>query len=211
MKEKILQALKTKYSNFGLSEKAFDGVAENLSQTVKEEANIEAAVAGVEWVLKTMQAESDRERGAKAQLEAQLEELKKKQSTKIDQPKEPAPKGEEVPAWAKAILEENKALKEAFASLQTSSISKTRAESLESILEGTSEIFSKATKSSFELLKDADDEKFASWLENIKETAQEDVTRQASYVPGSARSQKNPSDMPSSSDVESAYKYLKGE
>lgn len=209
MKEKILQALKTKYSNFGLSEKAFDGVAENLSQTVKEEANIEAAVAGVEWVLKTMQAESDRERGAKAQLEKQLEELKKK-PTKEDETKDTTQE-EEAPAWAKTILEENKALKEAFTNLQSSSISKTRAESLESILKGTSETFSKATKSSFELLKDADDDKFSSWLENIKETAQEDVTRQASYVPGSARSQKNPSDMPSSSDVENAYKYLKGE
>lgn len=187
MKEKILQALKTKYSNFGLSEKAFDGVAENLSQTVKEEANIETAVAGVEWVLKTMQAESDRERGAKAQLEAQLVELKKKQSGKKDKTKESTLEEEEAPAWAKTILEENKALKEAFTNLQTSSISKTRAESLESILKGTSETFSKATKSSFELLKDADDEKFSSWLENIKETAQEDVTRQASYVPGSGK------------------------
>ena len=210
MKEKILQALKTKYSNFGLSDKAFDGVAENLSQTVKEEANIETAVAGVEWMLKTIQSESDRERGAKAQLEKQLEELKKK-PTKKDDLKEPAPEGEEIPEWAKAILEENKAFKETLTALKTSSISKTRAESLESILKGTSETFSKATKSSFELLKDADDEKFTSWMGNIKETAQEDVTRQASYVPGSGRSSKNPSDMPSSSEVENAYKYLKGE
>ena len=209
MKEKILQALKTKYPNFGLSDKAFDGVAENLSQTVKEEANIETAVAGVEWMLKTMQAESDRERGAKAQLEKQLEELKKK-PTKEDETKDTTQE-EEVPAWAKAILEENKAFKETLAALQTSSVSKSRAESLESILKGTSETFSKATKSSFELLKDAEDEKFTSWLENIKATAQEDVTRQASYVPGSGRSSKNPSDMPSSSDVENAYKYLKGE
>ena len=211
MKEKILQALKTKYSNFGLSDKAFDGVAENLSQTVKEEANIETAVAGVEWMLKTIQSESDRERGAKAQLEKQLEELKKKKPTKKDDPKEPAPEGEEIPEWAKAILEENKAFKETLTALKTSSISKTRAESLESILKGTSETFSKATKSSFELLKDADDEKFTSWMENIKATAQEDVTRQASYVPGSGRSSNNPSDMPSSSEVENAYKYLKGE
>lgn len=209
MKEKILQALKTKYSNFGLNEKAFDGVAENLSQTVKEEANIESAVAGVEWVLKAIQAESDRERGAKAQLEKQLEELKKK-PTEEDETKDTTQEGE-APAWAKAILEENKALKEAFTNLQTSSISKTRAESLESILKGTSETFSKATKSSFELLKDADDEKFSSWLENIKETAQEDVTRQASYVPGSGRTKIDAGDMPTDSDVENAYKYLKGE
>lgn len=187
MKKKILQALKTKYPNFGLSDKAFDGVAENLSQTVKEEANIEAAVAGVEWMLKTIQAESDRERGAKAQLEKELEELKGKQPAKKDEPKEPVPGGEEVPEWAKTILKESEALKEAFAALKTSSVSKTRAESLESILKGTSETFSKATKSSFELLKDADDEKFASWMENIKATAQEDVTRQASYVPGSGK------------------------
>ena len=55
MKTKILSKLKTKYSNLGFGEKAFDGVADYLSKTVTEESQIEAAIAGVEPLLKAFQ------------------------------------------------------------------------------------------------------------------------------------------------------------
>ena len=45
MKTKILQALKTKYSSKGLSEKALDGVASILEKTVTDESQIEAAIS----------------------------------------------------------------------------------------------------------------------------------------------------------------------
>jgi len=59
MKEKILTALKTKYKTLGFSEKAFDGVAEFLSKTVTEEAQIEIAIGGVEVLLKSFQGDVD--------------------------------------------------------------------------------------------------------------------------------------------------------
>ena len=43
MKQKILEALKTKYSKFGFSTKALDGVAETLEKTVTDETKIDNA------------------------------------------------------------------------------------------------------------------------------------------------------------------------
>ena len=50
MKKKILDALKTKYANLGISDSVLDRVAENLAKTVTEEDGIEAAVSSAEIV-----------------------------------------------------------------------------------------------------------------------------------------------------------------
>ena len=78
MKEKILSVLKTKYSNLGFSQKAFDGVASYLEKTVSDESQIETAVGGVEPLLKVFQAESDRARTDYNALKGQYDELKAK-------------------------------------------------------------------------------------------------------------------------------------
>lgn len=77
MKEKIIDALKTKYANLGFGAKAFDGVAEYLAKTVTEETHIETAVSGVEPLLKVFQSDIDRERTEKTALQRQLDEMKK--------------------------------------------------------------------------------------------------------------------------------------
>lgn len=79
MKTKILAALKTKYSNLGLSDKAFDGVAALLVKTVTKDEEIETAVAGseVEALLKSIQSSVDAERTKAAQAAKDLEDYKK--------------------------------------------------------------------------------------------------------------------------------------
>jgi len=101
MKQKLLEALKTKYKNLGFGEKAFDGVAEFLSKTVTEESQIETAVGGVDGLLKSFQGDVDVVRAEKSELQKQLEALTKKPEDKpVD----------DTPAWAKSILESNKTL-----------------------------------------------------------------------------------------------------
>lgn len=79
MKTRILAALKTKYSNLGLSDKAFDGVAALLVKTVTKDEEIETAVAGseVEVLLKSIQSSVDAERTKAAQAAKDLEDYKK--------------------------------------------------------------------------------------------------------------------------------------
>lgn len=89
MKEKIASALKTKYANLGLSQKAFDGVAAFLEKTITNESDIESAIAGddVSALLKAFQGESDSLRTARQKAEKELEEYKTRHpETKTTEP-----------------------------------------------------------------------------------------------------------------------------
>jgi hypothetical protein len=112
MKEKILEALKTKYSNLGLSKETLDGYADYLALSVTEEEGIADAVAKIEGLLKIQQSENDKIRTA---TRRKAEEVKKPEAETIvvkDAAKdpEPAPKKEaegkdnEIPDWAKKLL-----------------------------------------------------------------------------------------------------------
>lgn len=81
MKTKILDALKTKYANLGFNQKALDGVASVLEKTVKEESEINDAVANIEPLLRVFQSDIDRMRTEHATLKSQYEELQKKQQS----------------------------------------------------------------------------------------------------------------------------------
>lgn len=97
MKKKILDALKTKYANLGVSDSVLDRVAENLAKTVTEEDGIEAAVSSAEIVslLKAIQGEGDRLRSEKASLAKEIEELRK-QSGKADPPADSGDDGDKT-------------------------------------------------------------------------------------------------------------------
>lgn len=79
MKRKIIDALKTRYRNLGLGDKAFDGVAAFLEKTVTKEEDIDAAVAGddVSALLRAIQGETDTLRGSNAELQRSLDELRR--------------------------------------------------------------------------------------------------------------------------------------
>lgn len=78
MKEKIINALKTKYSNLGFGQKVFDGVASYLEKTVTEDSQIETVVTGVEPLLKAFQSDVDKIRTEKSSLQKQFDEYKEK-------------------------------------------------------------------------------------------------------------------------------------
>ena len=106
MKTKILSKLKTKYSNLGFGEKAFDGVADYLSKTVTEESQIEAAIAGVEPLLKAFQGDVDKIRTEKSELQKQYDELKAKQDKGGDPEKKEEPKPDDMKAMIAAAVAE---------------------------------------------------------------------------------------------------------
>lgn len=90
MKEKILSALKNKFKNLGFGERAFDGVADYLAQTVTEETEIDNALSGVEPLLKAFQGDIDKRVNT---YKSELEKLKSKgnpnQERGADDPGEP--------------------------------------------------------------------------------------------------------------------------
>lgn len=99
MKEKLISALKTKYSNLGFGEKAFTGVAEYLSTTVTEEDQIDNAISGVESLLKAFQGDID------TRVSSAVAKAKAENKGGNPQPKKDDDKTDDTPAWAKSILE----------------------------------------------------------------------------------------------------------
>lgn len=78
MKNKIKEALKQRYSNLGLSDEAFDGVASSV-QTVITDETLESFVSGAESLLKQFQSIADKARSQKVtELEAKIKELEEK-------------------------------------------------------------------------------------------------------------------------------------
>lgn len=103
MKTKILQVLKQRYSNLGVSEKAFDGVADLLSKTITDESKIEEFVGYAESFLKSYQSDLDKERGSASQLRKELDEMKRK--TEEPKREEPAPPSDTNGEILKQVLE----------------------------------------------------------------------------------------------------------
>lgn len=127
MKDKILQQLKTKYSNLGLSVKTLEGFAEQLATTVTDETQIEGAVQGAEFYLKIAQAEADRVR----------QDSKKNTTTQQQQTTEPqkTETNNDTPEWAKGFQQKMEALTSKIASLETEKTSTSRRSLLEQKIE----------------------------------------------------------------------------
>ena len=102
MEEQLLSALKTKYKNLGFGDKALAGVAAFLASTVADENGIEPAVTGAEILLKAFQSDIDRR--ITSELKAKAEQQTKPEAEPKAE-KQTEKKGDEVPAWAKGILD----------------------------------------------------------------------------------------------------------
>ncbi|MCT3817822.1 hypothetical protein HZQ56_17940 [Elizabethkingia anophelis] len=139
MFDKILSGLKTKYKDLGLSETILKVTAESLAKTVEKEEDIETAVAGVEGQMKIYQSFADQNRTLQTEItnlkkagEGKSEEKKEEEKKEGEEKKETG--GEEVPAWAKAIIDSNKAILEKQNQLDAEKANKTNAEKLVSKL-----------------------------------------------------------------------------
>lgn len=123
--EKILQALKTKYAHLGLKESVLKVIATRLVPTVKDDTEIENAVKSVEDEVKLLQSVADEGRTsltkaeeARKKLEKELEEMRAKSNQQPQNPPTPEPKPDEVPAWAKGLLEAVNKQNETIAAFQ---------------------------------------------------------------------------------------------
>lgn len=83
MQEKIFNALKTKYTNLGLSDKVLQGVASTLSATTTDET-LENVVNSSEMMLKTFQSDFDTMRGENSNLKRKLQEAENQTAKPTD-------------------------------------------------------------------------------------------------------------------------------
>ena len=115
MVDKLLQSLKTKYAHLGLEENILKAIATRLANAVKDDTEIENAVKGVEEEVKLLQSVADKGRTSltkaeevRKKLEKELEQERAKSNPNPQNPPTPPstePKPDEMPEWAKNILE----------------------------------------------------------------------------------------------------------
>lgn len=117
MKEQILTALKSKYSDLGLGDAVLESFATMLAGKITDEKDIEQQVEGISDVLKVFQSASDKNRTENQKLKAENAKLKtqvegfkndEKDEKKTDEQssdKKDNSKDEEIPSWAKKLEE----------------------------------------------------------------------------------------------------------
>ena len=184
LKEKILEALTTKFE--GVSSKILDRIATNLAKTIKTEEDVTTAVQGVTFQ-QVLESYGD-SRATDATKTAVLNYEKKYGIKDGEKVTGGAPSGEniepeptDVPAWAKALIESNKALTGRLAAMEGAKVTETRKARLDKALEGLSDI---QRKPYYRMnLSDGTDEEFDATLESIGSEVSEIVA--ASKAKGS--------------------------
>ena len=194
--EKILQSLKTKYAHLGLEENILKAIATRLANAVKEESEIENAIKGVEDEVKLLQSVADKGRTslskaeeARKKLEKELEEARAKSNQNPQNPPTPPtdPKPDEVPAWAKSLVEAVNKQNETIAAFQAEKQQQSAKERFLNQLktQGVSETFYKRhLERTFK-----DDEEMNAFVNELKADEQAFLQTQAnaglSYLSGS--------------------------
>lgn len=111
MKQKIIDAFKTKYQSFGLSNEAIDRIASALEKTVTKEEEIAEALAKVDTmnlIASELQKMRDKEIQTRTDLQNSFNAYKEKhpETTPPTPPTPPNP-NEQEPEWAKTLRQQN--------------------------------------------------------------------------------------------------------
>lgn len=138
-RKEIIDALKARF--MGVSEKILGRIADKLANTVAKQEDVAAAVEGVTFQ-QVLDSYGD-SRATEAQQTA-ISNYEKKHGLKDgkaiggggleEDKKKPDEGGDEFPAWAKAIVESNKALTERLNSLETERTKASRKTEIDAII-----------------------------------------------------------------------------
>lgn len=187
MKDKILAALRNKYKNLGLGDKVLEGIADMLALTTTEETQIDNAVTGVESLAKGFQSDADRIR-TEATAKAKAEKDKGAEPPKGEPPKN----DDDVPSWAKGLIEANQTLVAKINAIESGKTTESRKTILEGKLKDAapsikSKILKDFSRMNFE--KDEDFDAYLTETEADLTTLNQDFANQGlnnGYVPAVA-------------------------
>lgn len=179
MRNKILEALKTKFE--GVDESILSRIAEKGAKTVTTEEEVTTFVEGV-TINQLLTSYGDSRATEASQTAVKNYEkqhnLKDGKVVKTDKeppkPTEPTPTGngagEDVPEWAKTLIEQNKALSAKIAGFESQNVAKTRRAKMDEVISNLPDEF----KRPYELvnLESMSDEDFEAFMPKIKEQAE---------------------------------------
>ena len=169
MKKEILDALKAKF--VGVSEAILNRIADKLAKTVTKQEDVATAVEGVTFQ-QVLESYGD-SRATEAQQTAVANYEKKhglKDGKKVEEPKskeENKPDGEDMPEWAKALVESNKTLTAKLSAIEGEKLATSRKSSLDAILKSAPEKIRQRYEKDFARMTFKDDQDFTNWIGEI--------------------------------------------
>jgi len=167
MKNKLLLVLKPKLASKGFSQKTLEGLAGILAPNLTEESTdeeINTAIDGVMPYTELMQAENTRYANEVKAKQTKPVEGVTTQAVATDEPAD-------MPAWAKSLMESNKALAQGLEAIKGEKVVNTRKSQLESVLNGTDEKFKSTALKAFNRMKFDSEDQFNEYLAEITEDA----------------------------------------
>lgn len=171
MKDKIFSAAKTRFAALGLDDDILMPFSELLANSIKEESEIEGALAGAEPMMKSWQKAADkiRESAAKTKNKKQTENNPQPPTPPTTPPKnEDENESEIIPAWAQTLIAEVKSLK-------SEKVTSQRKEVFDKLIENLPE----AVRQSYSFINysDMSDDDFTNLTSSVKENV-EKVTKE---------------------------------
>lgn len=173
MKKEILEALKAKFQ--GVNDKILDRIADKLAKTAITAEEVKTAVDGVTFQ-QVLESYGD-SRATEAQQTAVTNYEKKhglKDGKKVEGEEKPKPnekpkeeKTEDMPEWAKSLVETNKAMAEELAAMKGEKVANTRKASLDAILKDAPETVRTRYEKDFSRMTFKDDDDFKGWIDEI--------------------------------------------
>lgn len=178
MKAKIIEALKTKFD--GVSDTILGRIAEKLNKTAKSEEDVNTLVEGVTFQHILESYGDSRATEAQQTAVANYEKkhgLKDGKSVKVDDSKDNNKSNtdknnkqndnDDVPAWAKALIDSNNALKNELDAIKGEKTANKRRTELDKVLNNAPEKIRNRYTKDFERMSFKDDEDFNAWIGDI--------------------------------------------
>ena len=172
MKNKILELLKPKFE--GVSETILGRIADKLSKTAKTDEDVNTLVEGVTFQ-QILESYGD-SRATEAQQSAVANYEKKhglkdgksvKTEPKTEPKAEPKTEKDDVPAWARALIDSNNSLKSELEAIKGEKTTNKRKSELDKVLNKAPEKIRQRYTKDFERMSFKDDEDFNAWIGDI--------------------------------------------
>lgn len=170
MKDKILQALKTKYVAFGFNALVLENMADVIASKVTEESQIETEVSGVEPLLKTFQSFADSRvteavKKATAKSGSEGASNEGKEGKEGDDGKD---KGEQSQNGLTELMKTVNALTQEIASLKEGKSKESRTERFKELIKEVPDKQKSLLEKSFQRMNFQTDEEFETFVTETK-------------------------------------------
>lgn len=173
MKTTIMNALKTKFD--GVSDAILGRIADKLAKTAKTDEDVTTSVEGVTFQQILESYGDSRATEAQQSAVANYEKkhgLKDGKTVKADEPTKKVKEdvindADDMPAWAKALLESNNSLKSELEAIKGEKTTNKRKSELDKVLNKAPEKIRQRYTKDFERMSFKDDEDFNAWIGDI--------------------------------------------